>query len=114
MNKEYTPEQRRDLAQKLRGIYQLLQSIDPENMGITEEQQEDILFDLDDAIFALSPAFAAQEASDLDTALNSPEMDAFMEEMKKDPGYQQGLEEFKNLTQKVVSFPGKKKEDKDG
>lgn len=114
MNKEYTPEQRRDLAQKLRGIYQLLQSIDPENIGITEEQQEDILFDLDDAIFALSPAFAAQEDAELEAALNSPEMDAFMEEMKKDPGYQQGLEEFKQIAQKVVPFPGKKKEDKDG
>lgn len=114
MKKEYTPEQRRDLAQKLRGIYHLLQSIDPENIGITEEQQEDILFDLDDAIFALSPAFAAQEDAELEAALNSPEMDAFMDEMKKDPGYQQDLEEFKQLTQKVVPFPGKKKEGEDG
>ncbi len=112
MKREHTEAERRELAQKLRSIYEILERCDPESLGLSETQLEDILFDLDDAVFALSPAFVREENAALDADLNSPEMDAFMEELKKDPAYQKGLEEFKELTRKVTPIRKPKDGDK--
>ena len=108
MKNEHTPAQRRELAQKLRDIAELLEEI-------TDESFDPAWTDtIDQAIALICPDFLEEEDSALEANLNSPEMDAFMEELKKDPAYQKGLEEFKELTKKVTPFPGKKKEGKDG
>lgn len=107
MKNEYTAAQRRELAQKLREISDVLLRSD-------YDEAEDWVNTIDRAIALICPGFLEEEDAALEAELFSPEMDAFMDEMKKDPAYQKGLEEFKQLAQKVVPFPGKKKEGKDG
>jgi len=94
--KEHTPEQRRELAQKLRDIADLLEEVTDESFD------PEWSCTIDAAIAIVCPGFLEEEDAALEAELNSPEMDAFMDEMKKDPAYQQGLEEFKKLTEKVV------------
>lgn len=97
MKNEYTPAQRRELAQKLREIGDVLLRSD-------YDEAEDWNLAIDAAIAIVCPSFLEEEDAALEAELFSPEMDAFMDELKKDPAYQKGLEEFKELTQKVVPF----------
>lgn len=108
MKNEYTPAQRRELAQKLRDIAELLEEITDESFD------PEWVFTIDQAIAIICPGFLEEEDAALEAELFSPEMDAFMDKMKKDPAYQKGLEEFKELTKKVTPFPRKNKEDKNG
>lgn len=98
MRTEYTPAQRRELAQKLREIAELLEEITDESF---DPEWTDTI---DEAIALICPGFLEEEDAALEAELFSPEMDEFMDGLKKDPAYQKGLEEFKELTQKVVPF----------
>lgn len=103
MKNEYTPAQRRELAQKLREIGDVLLRSD-------YDEAEDWNLAIDQAIALICPGFLEEEDAALEAELFSPEMDAFMDEMKKDPAYQKGLEEFKEHTKKVVPINKRRKD----